>query len=86
MDSIGTINISVEKKVLNLCYRKKKVSLQDISLTPKQEQSWMENEEGSIGELAIVPTHTSDKVFEVQPKEEKAKEHEEMSKEGHTNE
>ena len=46
----------------------------------------MENEEGSIGELAIVPTHTSDKVFEVQPKEEKAKEHEEMSKEGHTNE
>ena len=33
MQSVGTINLNVEKKFLKLWYKKKKVTLQDISLT-----------------------------------------------------
>ena len=30
---VGTVNINVEKKILKLWYKKKKITLQDISLT-----------------------------------------------------
>jgi len=32
MDSIGTININVQNKILKFWYKKKKITLQDISL------------------------------------------------------
>jgi hypothetical protein len=32
MYSIGTININVQNKFLNICYKKKKIALQDVSL------------------------------------------------------
>ena len=33
MKLVGTININSEKKFLKLCYKKKKITLQDISLS-----------------------------------------------------
>ena len=33
MDSVGTINLNAEKKILKLLYKKKKITLQDISLS-----------------------------------------------------
>jgi hypothetical protein len=36
MESIGTINVNVQKKFLNIWYKKKKITLQDISLTKKK--------------------------------------------------
>jgi hypothetical protein len=33
MQSVGTINLNIEKNILKLWYKKKKVTLQDISLT-----------------------------------------------------
>ena len=38
MDSIGTVNINLQKKFLKLWYKKKKITLQDISFS-KQEKS-----------------------------------------------
>ena len=45
----------------------------------------MANEEVSIEELVVVPTHTSNEEYEVESKEEKVEEYEEMSHEGHKN-
>jgi hypothetical protein len=33
MDSVGTVNINVQKKFLKLWYKKKKITLQDVSLS-----------------------------------------------------
>jgi hypothetical protein len=35
IESVGTININVQKKYLNLWYKKKKITLQDVSLSKK---------------------------------------------------
>ena len=35
MDSIGIVNINLQKKILNLWYKKMKISQYDISLIPK---------------------------------------------------
>ena len=35
IESVGTININVQKKFLKLWYRKKKITLQDVSLSKK---------------------------------------------------
>ena len=59
MDSIGTVNINVQKKSLKLWCKKKKITLHDISLTSKKEGSKMMHEEVSIGELVVAPTTTS---------------------------
>ena len=37
MNSVGTINLNVDNKFLKLWYKKKKVTLQDISLTTQEE-------------------------------------------------
>ena len=37
MESMGTININVQKKFLKLQYKKKKITLQDISIKPQTE-------------------------------------------------
>jgi hypothetical protein len=34
-ESVGTININVQKKFLKLWYKKKKITLQDVSLNKK---------------------------------------------------
>ena len=52
IDSIGTININVQKKFLNLWYKKMKITLQDISLSKQ--------EEVSTRKLVVAPTDTSD--------------------------
>jgi hypothetical protein len=36
MDSVGTININVQKKFLNLWYKKNKITLQDVSFSKKE--------------------------------------------------
>jgi hypothetical protein len=35
MESVGTININVQKKFLKIWYKKKKITLQDVSLSKK---------------------------------------------------
>jgi hypothetical protein len=35
IESVGTININVKKKFLNLWYKKNKITLQDLSLNKK---------------------------------------------------
>lgn len=35
IESVGTININVQKKFLKLWYKKKKITLQDVSLSKK---------------------------------------------------
>ena len=37
MESVGTININVQKKFLKLWYKKKKITLQDISIKTQEE-------------------------------------------------
>ena len=37
MDSVDTFNINVQKKFLKLWYKKKKITLQDVSLSKKDE-------------------------------------------------
>ena len=79
MDSIGIVNINVQKKFLKIWYKKKKIIVQDISLVPKQEETIMAREEVSIGELVvIISTITSNEGSKVESKEEPIKAHEEM--------
>jgi hypothetical protein len=54
MESIGTININVQKKFLKLWYKKKKITLQDISLT-KQEGPKGHIKEVLVGKIIAVP-------------------------------
>jgi hypothetical protein len=35
IESMGTININVQKKFLNLWYKKNKITLQDVSISKK---------------------------------------------------
>jgi hypothetical protein len=35
MDSVGIVNINVQKKFLNLWYKKNKITLHDVSLSKK---------------------------------------------------
>lgn len=58
MRSVGTININANKRFLNLWYKKKKVALQDISLTTQQEPKGI-HDIVSIGSLEVIPIDTS---------------------------
>lgn len=78
MESIGTIHINVQKKFLKLWYNKKKITLKDISLILKQEESMMAHEEVSTGELVVISTNALEKESEVQSKEDVIKAREEM--------
>ena len=78
MDSIGTININVQKKFLKLWYKKKKITLQDISLSKQ--------EEVSTRKLLVTPTDTSNEDSMVESEEETIEEHEEIPQEEHGNE
>ena len=45
MESVGTININVQKKFLKLWYKKKKITLQDISINKQIESKEAEAED-----------------------------------------
>ena len=49
MQSVGTININVENKFVNLWYKKKEITLQDMSLIPQRETE-KEQDEVFVGE------------------------------------
>jgi hypothetical protein len=69
MDSIGTININVQNKFLKLWYKKKKITLQDISLI-KQEGPKEAHEEVLAGKQIVVPNDTLDEESRVESEEE----------------
>jgi hypothetical protein len=69
MDSLGMVNINVQKKFMKLWYKKKKITLQDISLI-KQQGPKVAHEEVIVGKLIAVPTNTSDEESKVESKEE----------------
>ena len=78
MDSNGTININVQKKFLKFWYKKKKITLQDISLFKKEEPK-VAHEEVSIGKLVVAPTDTLDEESMTELEEEPTKKYEEIS-------
>ena len=45
MESVGTININVQKKFLKLWYKKKKITLQDISINKQVESTEVDAED-----------------------------------------
>ena len=59
MDSIGTINLNVQKKFPKLWYKKKKVTLHDISLS-QLVASKVVHDTMSVGTLEVIPIDTSD--------------------------
>ena len=77
MDSIGTVNINVQKKFLNLWYKKMKITLQDISLS---------KQEVSTRKLVVAPTDTLDEDSMVESEEETIEEHEKIPQQEHGNE
>ena len=54
MDLVGTFNIKVQKKFLNLWYKKMKITLHDISLT-KQEGTKGAHEKFLAGKMVELP-------------------------------
>lgn len=58
MTSVGTINLNLEKKFLKLWYKKKKVTLQDVSLNTKVEPKG-EPTDTSTRTLEVIPIDTS---------------------------
>jgi hypothetical protein len=71
MTTIGTININVEKKFVKLWYKKKKITLQDVSLSKK---------EGPMGEMKEVIAES-----EVESEVESTEGHEDKNQEGPQN-
>ena len=58
MQSVGTINLNLEKKFLKLWYKKKKVTLQDISLS-QPIASKVVHDAVFVGTLKVIPIDTS---------------------------
>jgi len=71
MDSTGTININVQF-FLKLWYKKKKITLQGIYLSPKQ-GTHMAHEEVFVEEPITVPTDTSNEEFVLESEEDTIK-------------
>ena len=69
MDLVGTFNIKVQKKFLNLWYKKMKIKLRDISIT-KQKQPKGARGEVLVGKIVEVSTNIIDEEFEVESKGE----------------
>ena len=82
MDSIDTFNINLQKKFLKLWYKKKKITLQDISLSKQEEVSTRK----LVWKLVVAPTNTLDEDSMVESEEETIEEHEEIPQEEHGNE
>ena len=59
MDSIGTIQINVQKKFLNLWYKKNKITLQYISLSQLVAPTVV-HDVVSAGTLEVIPIDTLD--------------------------
>ena len=75
MQLVGTININVEKKFVKLWYKKKKITLQDMSLLPQIETE-KEKDEVLAGE-PIPKYDTSNDESMVESKEDNVQSHEE---------
>ena len=82
MDSIGTININVQKKFLKLWYKKKKVTLQNISLATQAEPKG-EPTNTSTGTLEVIPIDTSDDESMVVDTKDDTSTHEDMTQDVH---
>jgi hypothetical protein len=65
MDSVGTVNINVQKKFLKLWYKKNKITLQDVSLSKKDGP--MEASEEVISKSDVESEVESTKGDEVKP-------------------
>jgi len=65
MDSVCIVNINVRKNILELWYRKRKITLYDISLT-KQEGPKGAHEELFVGIIVLIPTNTSNEESEIE--------------------
>lgn len=59
MKLVGTINLNIDKKFLKIWYKKKKVTLQDISLATQEEPNGAPTKT-STGNLVGIPLDTSD--------------------------
>jgi hypothetical protein len=68
MDSVGTVNMNVQKKFLKLWYKKKSITSHDISLTKKEGPKGVH--EVPIGKLITLPNDTLDKESKVELEEE----------------
>ena len=73
MQSVGTDNINVENKFLKIWYKKKKITLQDMSLIPQKETD-KEHDEVFKGE-PIVAYDTSDDEYVVESEEDTIESH-----------
>ena len=60
MESIGTININVQKKFLKLWYKKKKITLQDIFINEQ-----VESKEAEVEDVAGADTSDEESIVEV---------------------
>jgi len=78
MESVDTININVQKKFLKLWYKKKKITLQDISMS-KQVESKETQVDNSTG------TDTSNEEFVLEVIMEDKKQNQVTKKEPDTN-
>jgi len=65
MESVGTVNLNVQKEFMKILYKKKKITLQDISLT-KQEGPKETHDEILAGEQMVVSNDTLDEESEVE--------------------
>jgi len=65
MESIGTPNINVQNKFMKLWYKKRKITLKDISINNKKGPR-EGNEEFMAGKLIAVPTNTSNENSKVE--------------------
>jgi hypothetical protein len=68
MESVGTININVQKKFLKLWYKKKKITLQDISINKQ-----VESKEAQAENVTGTDTSDEESVVEVIMEDKKQK-------------
>jgi hypothetical protein len=76
IDSVGNININVQKKFLKLWYKKKKIALQDVSLNKKYGP--MEASKVVIVESEVESEAESIEGYEAKPHEENSQEAKEV--------
>ena len=80
MQSVGTININVEKKFLKLWYKKNKITLQDMSRIPQKETK--KAQDGVFAGEPIAADDTSNDESVVESKEDTKKSHEQNFESG----
>jgi len=69
LDGLGIVNINVQKKFLKLWYKKKKITLEDISLTKKEGPKGLA-EEVLVGKQIPIPNDTSNEESRIESEED----------------